>query len=84
VRPLNVRLRCRHQAHQLGESLLMNGSALLKGEGLVAVGLGAEKGSHLVEQAAEARRRGAMSEPAHRPITLFDAAMILLQLIIQG
>jgi hypothetical protein len=44
----------------------MDGSSLLEGEGLIAVGLGPEKGSYLVEQATEARRRGAVFEPAHR------------------
>jgi hypothetical protein len=61
----------------------MNGSALLKGEGSVAVGLRAEKGSHLVEQATEARRRDAVFEPAHRPIPRFNPAMILFQVVIQ-
>jgi hypothetical protein len=53
-----------------------------EGRGLIAGGPGAEKGSHLVGQAAEARRRGAMFEPARRPIPSFDAAMILLQVVI--
>jgi hypothetical protein len=83
VRPVDVGLCCRHQAHQLGESLLMSRAALLQGEGLIAVRLGAEKRTHLVEQAAEARSRGAMFESAHRPIPLFDASMILLQVVIQ-
>jgi hypothetical protein len=61
----------------------MSGSVLPQGEGLMAVRLGAEKRPHLVEQAAEARGRGALFEPAHRPIPLFDAAMILLQVVIQ-
>jgi hypothetical protein len=83
VGPRNVGLRCRHQAHQVGEPLLMNGSSLREGERLIAVGLGAQKGSHLVEQAAEARSHGAMFEPAHGAIPLFDPAMILLQMVIQ-
>src|SRR5918999_6423727 len=61
----------------------MNGSPLLKGEELIAVRLRAEKRTHLVEQAAEARSRGAMCESAHRPILLFDSSMILLQVVIQ-
>ncbi len=81
--PPDVGLRCRHQAHELGESLLMNGSPLLKGEELIAVRLRAEKRTHLVEQAAEARSRSAMFESAHRPVPLFDASMILLQVVIQ-
>jgi hypothetical protein len=83
VRPLDVGLCCGHQAHQLGKSLLMSGSALLQGERLIAVRLGAEKRTHLVEQSAEACSRGVTLEPTHRPIPLFDAAMILLQMVIQ-
>ena len=76
-------LHCRRQAYQLGESLLMDGSSLLEGEGLIAVGLRTEKRTHLVEQATEARSSGAVFEPAHRPIPLFDPSMILLQMVIQ-
>ena len=83
MRPLDVGLCCGHQAHQLGKSLLMSGSALLQGERLIAVRLGAEKRTHLVEQATEARSSGAVFEPAHRPISLFDSSMILLQMVIQ-
>jgi hypothetical protein len=61
----------------------MRGSALLQGEGLMAVRLGVEKRTHLVEEAAEARSRGAMFESAHRPIPVFDSSMILLQVVIQ-
>ena len=75
--PLNVGLRCRHQAHELGASLLMNGSPLFKGKELIAVRLRAEKRTHLVEQVTEARSRGAVFEPGHRPIPLFNASMIL-------
>jgi hypothetical protein len=41
----------------------MNGSALREGEGLIAVRLGAEKCTHLVEQATEACSSGAVFEP---------------------
>jgi hypothetical protein len=61
----------------------MNGSSLLKGEGLIAVGLRTEKRTHLVEQATEARSSGTVFAPAHRPIPLFDPSMILLQMVIQ-
>jgi hypothetical protein len=60
----------------------MNGSALHQGKGLSAVRLGAEKRTHLVEHATEARSSGAVFEPAHRPISLFDLAMVLLQMVI--
>jgi hypothetical protein len=61
----------------------MNGSSLREGARLIAVELGPEKRAYLIEQAAEARSRGAMLEPAHRSIPLFDASMILLQVVIQ-
>jgi hypothetical protein len=78
VGPLRVKLCCRCHAHQLGKPLLMNGSSLLEGEGLIVVGLRTEKGSYLVEQATEAYSSGAVFEPAHRSIPLFDPAMTLL------
>jgi hypothetical protein len=61
----------------------MDGSSLLEGKNLIAVRLGMEKGSHLVEQAAEAHSSDAVFEPAHRPIPFFDPSMILLQMVIQ-
>ena len=61
----------------------MDRSSLLEGEGLVAVGARAEKRTDRIEQATEVGSRAAMSEPAHRPISLFDAAMILLQMVVQ-
>ena len=60
----------------------MDGSSLLEGKALVAMRLGTEKGSYFVEQATEAHSRGAVFEPTHRPIALFDASMILLQMVI--
>jgi hypothetical protein len=56
----------------------MDGSSLPEGKELIAVRLGTEKGSYLVEQATEAYSSGAVFEPAHRSIPLFDPAMILL------
>jgi hypothetical protein len=56
----------------------MDGSSLLAGKALMAVRLGTEKGSYHVEQATEAYSSGAVCEPAHRSIPLFDPAMILL------
>jgi hypothetical protein len=47
-------LRCRHEAHQVSEPLLMSGASLLEGEGLMAVRLRAEIRTYLVEEAAEA------------------------------
>jgi hypothetical protein len=61
----------------------MDGSSLLEGKNLIAVRLGMEKGSHLVEQAAEAHSSDAVFEPAHRPIPFFDPSMILLRMVIQ-
>jgi hypothetical protein len=61
----------------------MDSSLLLEGEGLIAVGRRAKERTDLIEQATEARSRAAMSEPAHRSIPLLDAAMILLQMVIQ-
>jgi hypothetical protein len=73
-----VGLHCCNQAHQWGTPVLVDGSSLLEGEDLIALGMGPGKGSHLIEQATEAHSRGAVFEPAHRPIPLFDPAMILL------
>jgi hypothetical protein len=68
----------------VSKPLLMNGASRPEGEGLMAVGLRAEKRTQLVEQTTEARRRGAMFEPAYWPIPLCDPTMILLQMVIQG
>lgn len=60
----------------------MGGSSLLEGKELIAVRLRTEKGSYLVAQATEAYSSGAVFEPAHRSIPLFDPAMILLNELI--
>jgi hypothetical protein len=56
----------------------MDGSSLLEGKELIAAKRGTEKGSYHVEQATEAYSSGAVFEPTHRSIPLFDPAMILL------
>jgi hypothetical protein len=80
---LGVGLHCCSQAHRLGKPVLVDRSSLLEGEGLIAVELGTEKRTHLVEQTTKARSRGAMFESAHGLILLFDSSMILLQMVIQ-
>jgi hypothetical protein len=67
----------------MGTSLSMDAPALLKREGLVAVGLGAEKRAELIKDATEPSSRGKGFEPSGGPITLFNAPMVLLQMIIQ-
>jgi hypothetical protein len=60
----------------------MDSSSLLKGEGLMAVRPRAEKRTDLIEQERGVGSRAAMFEPAHRPISLVDATMILFQMIV--
>jgi hypothetical protein len=50
---------------------------------LVAVQLRTEKGADRIEDYAEARRGGAVFKPTHGTVTLFDSAVILLQVGIQ-
>jgi hypothetical protein len=82
VGTLRVRLCRRRQAHQPGEPRLMDRSSLLKEEGLMAVGPRAETCTDLIEQATAVGSRAAMSEPAHRPISLVDATLSLFQMMV--
>jgi hypothetical protein len=50
---------------------------------LIAVGLGAKKRAHVVEQTPEARSRDAIFESAPGLIPLFDSSKILPQVVIQ-
>jgi hypothetical protein len=55
----------------------MDGSVLRQREGLVAVRLGTEKGSDFIKDAAETRSGGERFEPAHGPVPLLDALIVL-------
>jgi hypothetical protein len=74
---VGLRLCCRDHSHQVGESLSMDGSVLRQREGLVAVRLGTEKGSDFIKDAAETRSGGERFEPAHGPVPLLDALIVL-------
>src|SRR5262249_32981727 len=62
----------------------MDAPALLKREGLVAVRLGAENASDLIKDATETCGGGERWGPGHGPVALFNAPMVLRQLLIQG
>jgi hypothetical protein len=61
----------------------MDAPALRKWEGLVAVRLGAEKRSDLIKDTTETRSCGKGFEPSGGPRALFNAPVVLLQMIIQ-
>ena len=61
----------------------MDAPALRKREGLVAVRLGAEKASDLIKDATETCGGGEGFEAAHGPVALFNAPMVLLEMIVQ-
>jgi hypothetical protein len=61
----------------VGKALSMDAPALLKCEGLVAVRPETEKRADFVEAVTETRGGGEGFEPACRPVSLFDAPMVL-------
>jgi hypothetical protein len=61
----------------------MDGPALGQRHGLVTVRLGTEKGSDLIKDTAETGGGGEGFEPAHRPVALLDALMVLLQVVVE-
>jgi hypothetical protein len=71
-------LRCGHQPHQLAKPLLMNGPSLREGELLVALRLGPQKGTNLVEHSTEMCRCAKVSKSARGSVALLDAPMVLL------
>jgi hypothetical protein len=60
----------------------MDAPALLKREGLVAVRLGAEEASDRIEDATKTCGGDEGFEPAHGPVALLNAPMVVLQAII--
>ena len=61
----------------------MNAAALCEGETLVVTRPRSEKGADLVEEATEARSGAERFEPARGTVPLLNAAMVLLQMVVQ-
>jgi hypothetical protein len=74
--------RC-DDAHQSGKSLLMGAPSLRQREALVAVRLRAEKRADFLEAATKAHGGGEGFESARGPVALFDAPMVLLQMVVE-
>ena len=61
----------------------MDVPAVCKRNELVAVQLETERGSDLIEGAAETRGGGEVFEPARGPVALLDAPMVLLDMAVK-
>jgi hypothetical protein len=71
-----------HHAYQLGKSLPMDAPGLGKCEGLIAARLGMEKRSNFIKDVTETRGGSEGFEPIRGWVPLFDAPVVLLQMIV--
>jgi hypothetical protein len=71
-----------HDGHQRGGSVLINAPPLGQRNLLVVVANGSEVVSHFVESSTEAVRRVESTEASHWVVALLDAAMVLLNRVV--